>query len=354
MPSIQGDAEVELINLLARGLQCGAATFDADLRLRYADPQARALLGLTTYEDAATRWRELVLQAGLAPARLTAAAGPLRLSAQPTAGPALQLEIQPLTDGYLALLRASRQLGSLELELLAASRMYTFNGLAGALAHDFRGPLNAMQLTLELLSVSVDDEAGGAPGGADPIARRRRYIAVLKQELARLNPRLQALLGFNEPLDAPWRSLDLRELTQETTALLESLARRQRITLDIQLPEQAMPLTGGRAWLKQALLIITLSAFESMPDGGQLRLRADAAENRHRLTVYDTGPGLPRELLAEMQAFTGAAPRSNRGTSLYIARRVAEAHGGALRIGRAPETGDCYELLLPYDSTPAV
>jgi signal transduction histidine kinase len=217
---------------------------------------------------------------------------------------------------------------ALETELVLASQMRSLAHVYGVLAHDLKAPLNAMQLALDLLADSLADP--GPPAEAAAGERRQRYLAILREELARLDRVLRAMLEQKEPIASAAASFDLREVIQEVARLLLRPARRQRVEVRLDLPA-AMTMTGYRERLKQALLDLALSGLEAMPEGGRLGIAAAAQGDSLVVTVEDTGAG----------------GRSASGIGLYMARLVVESHGGEMVDEAQPGRGARFRVLLP-------
>src|SRR6185369_1586654 len=96
-----------------------------------------------------------------------------------------------------------------------------------AFVHDLKAPLNAMVMTLELLTLSVQS-------GADDEASRDKqlkYVGVLNEEIRRLDRQLRTLLSHTAQPSHGRQPLDLRVLLQDLDALLVPQAKRQRVTL---------------------------------------------------------------------------------------------------------------------------
>ena len=104
-----------------------------------------------------------------------------------------------------------------------------------------------------------------------------------------------------------------------------------------------MPFSGYRDRLKQAMLNIAINALEAMPDGGELQLGLELQDGQARIAVRDNGPGIPPELLERMITRCTSPPKPAAPASgLYVARSVAEAHGG-----RSASKPICSRHLLP-------
>jgi signal transduction histidine kinase len=318
-------------------------------RLEFANALALGLLGCAGEDPLRQRWTEFrrLLQIDAGPA--ATGAKPKRITVDLPLDKGmrfLRLEIHALQEetgsGCLVLLR-DRQAGDiLETDLLLASRMRSLVHVYRVLAHDLKAPLNAMQLTLELLA-----DAAGHDAGTDGRARRQRHVEVLREELARLNRILQTMLDQKEPMDAGSHVFDLREVIREIVVLLAPQARGQRVEMRIQLPEGAVSLQGYRDRLKQALLNIAINGLEAMPGGGCLAIDLDAQGPGARVRIADTGAGIPPELLDENDQIDATTKKSGSGIGLYVARLVVESHGGEILVQSEPGTGACFTVNLP-------
>jgi signal transduction histidine kinase len=92
---------------------------------------------------------------------------------------------------------------------------------------------------------------------------------------------------------------------------------------------------------------------EQGPAGGDVRVCLEPLDGAARLTVHDTGLGIPPEDLPRIfdrfyragNAAAGSTP--GQGLGLYIARSLAEAHGGSLEVEAEPGRGSAFRLTLP-------
>ena len=349
---IQEDHTLVRLDALSRAMNVGALVLGPAGELEFASPLACDLLSGSTQADIEERWEELrrlllgdaALPDGPAPSR--------RIANVPREGGArsLRLEIYRLDGqagaGYLVLVKDRRTVDMLETDLVLASQMRSLAHVYRVLAHDLKGPLNSMQLTLELLADTLDDSKQGDAALASR-ERRQRHLAILREELARLDRILRSMLEQKEPLGSASGPFDLRDVIQEIGGLLLPQARRQHVEMKLHLPPASVTVTGYRDRLKQALLNLAIRGLEAMPDGGRLALGAAVQGETAVVTVQDSGPRLPAGLLDEIYQIHYTARKSANGIGLYLARLVVESHGGELVEEGQPGEGTQFRLTLP-------
>ena len=181
--------------------------------------------------------------------------------------------------------------------------------LTATLAHEIRNPLAAIRAAAQIAEDSPE------------------YLSIVVEESDRLDELCQGFLDFARPLSVRRRPTDLPEL-------LESLASRERsafvgagVDLTVEIVERrSIEIDPGQ--VEQACRNLLKNARESTGSGGKVTLRVwkDGFE------VSDDGPGIPPEIEASLfTPFVSAKPRGT-GLGLTVVRRVAEAHGGRVRV----------------------
>jgi signal transduction histidine kinase len=107
---------------------------------------------------------------------------------------------------------------------------------------------------------------------------------------------------------------------------------------------------GDAYRLAQALQNLAANALRHTPDGGQVTLTSTSDPGGVRLTVRDTGPGIPPEhlpLIFERFYKADAARRSagGSGLGLSIVKAIVERHGGS--ISASNDGGAVFDIVLP-------
>jgi signal transduction histidine kinase len=100
--------------------------------------------------------------------------------------------------------------------------------------------------------------------------------------------------------------------------------------------------------LYQAFLNIFINAMQAMPDGGDIAIRAKAANNSLWIAVEDQGSGISPEAMEKIWDPFFTTKDKGTGLGLGIVRNIIEAHQGQVRIENRPEGGARVSIRLPF------
>jgi signal transduction histidine kinase len=338
---------------LMKVMETGLLLVGPDKTLDFANAAARELLGCPGSGELERRWHEKrsLLETGGAGGR----AGSARMDVDiPYNERVNRLRLEWYArgdgdrDGWLILVKNREILKALEKELRLAIQMRGFAHFYRASVHDLKAPLNAMVLNLQLLKSTLSKQSATLDG--DTLERQTRCMSVLGEEITRLDRSLGTILTQAAPPSDTLQQFDLRELINDLATLLNPQARHQQVALTTEMPEQAVPFTGHRDGLKQALLNIAINALESMPQGGRMDIDLTATEGRASISIRDTGPGIPPEVLGEIYKMHFTTKDGGTGIGLYVARSVVESHGGEVRVDTKLGQGTCFQIDLPLSA----
>jgi len=228
-------------------------------------------------------------------------------------------------------------------ESAAQARRLTAEDLIAVLAHDLRTPLTPAQGYLALLRRRAladgrDTDVHYADQGLLALGRVSSMIAALL-DAGRLAQGLFAL----DP-----RPVDLAALARATVETL----RTPQAALTVQAPPDLVAERVDPERLRQALENLLGNALAHTPAGTPVRV--EVAEERRAdgtwaiLSVRDAGPGIPPALLPTLfDRFARGPASQGLGLGLYLARGIAEAHGGTLTVESHLGAGTTFRLALP-------
>jgi signal transduction histidine kinase len=220
--------------------------------------------------------------------------------------------------------------------------------LLADVSHELMTPLTAIRgytETLAMPNLTVDPPT------------RARYFDIVDKETYKLEAIIGDLLDLAK-LDDGGGTLTIERLAVED--LFDRIAERhepalraRNITLEQEVPED-LELDADLQRLEQALQNVASNAVRHTPDGGRVQLHAEPLDSQVRITIRDSGPGIPPEHLPHIfDRFYKADPArptaaaSGSGLGLSIVRAIVERHGGTVTAGNAPDGGAVFEFLLP-------
>ncbi len=261
-----------------------------------------------------------------------------RMPAQVTRVP---FEVRPTIMGTLLLVRDLATLRKVEGHLLEAGRYAVLAHLAAGLAHEIRNPLHAIGLNAGAVQEHINRDRSSPRYDA-----MSESLRTIQEETRRLTELLNNYLGLVRPSSTPG-PVDLRELCGRVIRLLEYTARVAKVELVLEGDEQVPEILGERDRLQQAILNLVLNAVQAVPAGGSVRVRTSHDAGLVRVTVLDTGPGLPVEVQEHLFDVRVTTKAGGTGLGLPLVRLIAEAHGGSIWYRSNPGEGAAFTLVLP-------
>jgi signal transduction histidine kinase len=220
------------------------------------------------------------------------------------------------------------------------------------MSHELRTPLNAILGFGQLLQ--LDDLPQEQAESVEHILGAGRHLIGLINEVLDL-ARIES-----GRLDLSPEAVEVYEVLKDTVDLIGPLAAERELTVEAPSPpECSWTVQADRQRLKQILLNLASNAVKYNRHGGSISLTCHAAEDgRLRIAVADTGPGIATDKLPRL--FTqfdrlGAEHSNVQGTGmgLTLAKRLAEAMGGALTADSVEGQGTTFTLELALAMEPA-
>lgn len=217
------------------------------------------------------------------------------------------------------------------------------------LAHELRNPLGAISNAVQVLRLKgAGDDTWQRT--IDAAERQVHHQALLVDDL------LEASRVTRGQVELNCESLDLAQLVRETVQGYRETLRSSGLVLDLDLPDEPLPVRGDRMRLSQALSNLLHNACKFTPPGGRVDVRAWRHGDRIEVAVRDSGQGIAREVLPHVfEVFSQAdhsldRARGGLGVGLAVVRGLVEMHGG--EVSAASEglgKGSEFTLLLPIE-----
>ncbi|MFM6950772.1 MAG: PAS-domain containing protein, partial [Novosphingobium sp.] len=215
------------------------------------------------------------------------------------------------------------------------------------ISYEFRTPLTSIGGFAELLDAGLGGELSG---------QGHEYVAAILASVDRLGEQIESVLDLSQSEAGllPLVSEEV-ELYPLVTRLVEDRANRIReagLTLDLRGDKGVGRITGDARRLARAIGHVLDNAIAATPNGGRVLVELSGRKGRARIVISDNGPGMDAVTLARALegiklSADGKAVERRQGLGLPLARRLVEAHGGALELLSEPGQGTAAIIDLP-------
>jgi len=320
----------------------GLIVFDARLRVRGANIAAHqvlerrpdSLLGRSAMEAFVDHRLEALVRAAAEgqPGRQTRDVGDrgsLVVCADPTPDGGVWVTLQDVT----------------ELEHLRRIRSEFIENLS----HELRTPLASVRLLTEMLMGDLAD--------ADVPDRVKERVATIDVETGHLVQMINELLDLSRMEQASTQirhdEVEVGPLVDAAARRLRTFADRQGVLLTERLPDDTPHVRGDEERLERLLMNLLHNAIKYSPDGGTVRITAEAQPDAVVVAISDEGVGIPEldqaRVFERFYKVDRARQRGLGGTGLglAIARHIAEAHGGRIWLESTEGAGSTFSVSLP-------
>jgi PAS domain S-box-containing protein len=157
-------------------------------------------------------------------------------------------------------------------------------------------------------------------------------------------------------LDLQFEPCPVSEICQSSLQLMKGMAHQKKQVIDFSMKPALINVRADARRLKQMLVNLLSNAVKFTPEGGKLGLDVVANENEKTVsfTVWDKGIGIdPGALEKLFKPFTQldsslARQYSGTGLGLSLVQRMAELHGGSVRVESSPGEGSRFTISLPW------
>jgi signal transduction histidine kinase len=184
--------------------------------------------------------------------------------------------------------------------------------------------------------------------------QRESFLALIEQETGRLSTLVGDVLDTSRieagTFTYVFGDVDVGDLVRETASMV-SLGTDE-VTVKASVVEPLPVVRGDRDRLRQLLLNLLSNAAKYTVSGDEIEVRAAADDGAVLVSVEDHGPGIPSDqqrLVFEKfgRVNSGGRSKPGAGLGLFIARSIAEAHGGTLDVRSDPGSGATFTIRLP-------
>jgi signal transduction histidine kinase len=224
----------------------------------------------------------------------------------------------------------------------------TRNEFLSIVSHDLRGPLTTISSVAELMEQRAPTDETGE--------RMRAWAERVRRSVNVMERLISDLLDFSSFEDGQLRvaaeRLDIRTLIHSAIDAFHGVALAKGLSLEADLPADPIITKHDPHRMLQVVSNLLHNAIKFTAEGGSVRIRVARAGTFCRISVSDTGVGIPDgELTAIFERFRQLNPSDHigLGLGLYISQWIVEAHGGQIWAESQVGVGTTFHFTLPEE-----
>ena len=244
--------------------------------------------------------------------------------------------------------QSTARLSSAQNELLENERLAAIGQTVAGLSHTLKNVLNGLRAGQYVLDRAVDK------GDEEKL---RKGLRVTKSSVRRVERLIFDMLYYAKVRVPRREPVDPNEVIEEVIDELKDMAEGLGVALRAETDENIGLVALDRTGIYRALVDLVTNALDACTEtesGDRVMLRSRATSDEVVLTVEDNGIGMSEEVLSNLYTrFFSTKAAGGTGLGLHVVKKIAEEHGGTVKVDSSPGKGSTFHIHLPR-STEAV
>jgi signal transduction histidine kinase len=232
----------------------------------------------------------------------------------------------------------AKNLKDLNNKLQDQERMVAIGQTAGMVGHDLRNPLQAIIGEVYL----AKDELQALPESEQKTNLHTSLIAI-EEEISYMDKIVSDLQTFVRPVQVKKIIFNIKHFVVERLA---EISIPSNVTVLEQIQEDLV-IEADPQLMKRVLINLINNAVQAMPEGGKLGIYAKVEASKVKISVEDTGIGIPDEIKSKLFTPLFTTKPKGQGFGLAVCKRVIEAQGGTITFESKKGKGTKFEIELP-------
>lgn len=239
--------------------------------------------------------------------------------------------------------KTEARLQELQSELVHISRLTAMGEMASTLAHELNQPLSAitnyMKGSRRMLEGNTDERS----------VTIKKALDNAGEQALRAGQIIRRLRDFVARGESERRIESISKLVEEASALALVGAKDQGVRVMFHLDRNHDAVLADKVQIQQVLLNLIRNAIEAMEGAAKRELliaSTPADDNMVKISVVDTGHGIPSEVADQLFQSFVTTKQQGMGVGLSISRTIVEAHGGRIEANPNPSGGTVFSFTL--------
>lgn len=232
----------------------------------------------------------------------------------------------------------NQRLQAAQAQLIQSEKLAAVGQLTAGIVHDVKNPLAVIKGLAEELQEDIGDDSYAYEG-----------LRTIRESAAKASTIVTDLLKFARQSDPKKVHQDLRETINTSIRLTEYLARKGKIEIVVEMPEESVVAIYDGQQVEQVLINLITNAIQAMPDGGTLEIVLEREANEASISFRDSGIGIPADNLPRIfdPFFTTKPEGEGTGLGLSVGYGIIYRHGGRIDVESTEGVGTTFTIHLP-------
>lgn len=240
--------------------------------------------------------------------------------------------------GYQGLFTDITERKRLEQQLFQSEKLAAMGRLTAQIAHELNNPIYGVMNCLDLLKTEIPETS-----------KKRRFLDMASSETKRISELLRGMLSFFRPDEDVKSMVDLNSVIDDVILFVGKQLHEFKIHVVLELDQELPKIFASGNQMKQVLLNLIMNAKTAMRRGGTLTIVTRSMDGKVRLSVSDTGTGIPEEIRDRIfeAFFTTKSDVKGVGLGLSVCFGIIREHRGAITVESQVDVGTTFFVTLP-------